>query len=394
MTPVTAPHTILCLNSGSSSLKFALYEMEQDEETLLMRGLADRIGLADGRFLAKNGHDRVIANDEAKFANHASACQAILDLLSREETPQPEAIGHRVVHGGPNYAAPQRVDACLLKTLHDLIRFAPLHLPSALAIMEALASRHPAVPQVACFDTAFHRRMPEVAQRLPLPSDLWEEGVRRYGFHGLSYEYILESLGSEGRGRVIIAHLGNGASMAAVRDGEPVDTTMSFTPTAGLVMGTRCGDLDPGVLIYLMRERGCDAEQLTELVNFRSGLVGISGFSSDMKTLLDRRENDPTAAIATALFSYQARKFIGAFAAALGGLDLLVFTGGIGERAAPVRAEICRDLTFLGVHLDEHRNTAHADMISAPQSRCVVRVIPTNEELMIARHTIRLLRAA
>ena len=282
----------------------------------------------------------------------------------------------------------------MLKTLHDLIRFAPLHLPSALAIMEALASRHPDVPQVACFDTAFHRQMPEVAQRLPLPSDLWEEGVRRYGFHGLSYEYILESLGSEGRGRVIIAHLGNGASMAAVRDGEPVDTTMSFTPTAGLVMGTRCGDLDPGVLIYLMRERGCDAEQLTELVNFRSGLVGISGFSSDMKTLLDRRENDPSAAIATALFSYQARKFIGAFAAALGGLDLLVFTGGIGERAAPVRAEICRELTFLGVQLDEQGNVRHAGVISMPQSRCVVRVIPTNEELMIARHTTRLLRAA
>jgi len=394
MTPVTPPNTILCLNSGSSSLKFALYQIGPEKEVLLMRGLADRIGQAGGRFCARDGENRVAANDEIRFDNHASACQAILEILKREETPRPQAIGHRVVHGGPNYAAPQRVDAALLSALRGLIRFAPLHLPSAVAIMEVLDNLYPGTPQVACFDTAFHRRMPEVAQRLPLPADLWEEGIRRYGFHGLSYEYILESLDKEGRGRLVIAHLGNGASMAAVRDGQPVDTTMSFTPTAGLVMGTRCGDLDPGVLIYLMRERGCNVNQLSELVNFRSGLVGVSGFSSDMKTLLDRRENAPSAEIATALFCYQARKFIGALAAALGGLDLLVFTGGIGERAAPVRSEICRELTFLGVHLDEPRNAAHADVISTAESGCAVRVIPTNEELMIARHTTRVLQAA
>ncbi|MBI4657356.1 MAG: acetate/propionate family kinase [Verrucomicrobia bacterium] len=393
MIPATTPHTILCLNSGSSSLKFALYRIEQDQEALLMRGLADRIGFPGGRLYARDGDNRVTANDEVKFANHAAACQAIMDVLSREDTPQPQAIGHRVVHGGPNYAAPQRVDAALLSALRDLIRFAPLHLPSALTIMEALGARHSEVPQVACFDTAFHRRMPEVAQRLPLPSYLWDQGVRRYGFHGLSYEFILESLGTGHRGRTVIAHLGNGASMAAVMDGRPVDTTMSFTPTSGLVMGTRCGDLDPGAVIYLMRERGYGPDELNDLLNFRSGLVGVSGFSSDMKTLLEHRENAPSAAMAVSLFCYQARKFIGALAAAMGGLDLLVFTGGIGERAAPVRFEICQALEFLGVQVDERRNAAGADVISATTSRCAVRVIPTNEELMIARHTTRLLHS-
>lgn len=383
--------TILCLNSGSSSLKFALYRLEAGQETLLMRGIADRIGSTGGRLYAKDGEGRVTANDEVQFADHAAACQAVLSVLAREDTPHPDAIGHRVVHGGPNYTAPERVDAALIGALRDLIPFAPLHMPSAFAVMEALGASYPGLPQVACFDTAFHRRMPEVAQRFPLPAALWDRGVRRYGFHGLSYEYILETLGTGARRRVVIAHLGNGASMAAVLDGRSVDTTMSFTPTAGLVMGTRCGDMDPGVFIYLMREMRYGSEELNELVNFRSGLAGVSGFSSDMKVLLDRRDNAPSAAIAVELFCYQARKTIGALAATLGGLDTLVFTGGIGERAAPVRLEICHGLEFLGVQLDAQRNATSADTISTPQSRCAVRVVPTNEELMIARHTTRLL---
>jgi acetate kinase len=254
--------------------------------------------------------------------------------------------------------------------------------------VEAVGARFPALPQVVCFDTAFHRDLPEVARRLALPRDFGDgAGIRRFGFHGLSYEYVLERLGPSGRGRVVIAHLGNGASMAAVRYGRPVDTTMGLTPAGGFMMGTRTGDLDPGVLLYLMRERGFDAERLDRLVNKESGLLGVSGASADMKTLLERRERDEEAALAVAMFCYQARKQVGAFAAAMGGLDTLVFTGGIGERAAPVRAEICDGLEHLGVRLDAPRNAAHADPLSAPDAGCAVRVVPTREDLMIARHS-------
>ena len=254
--------------------------------------------------------------------------------------------------------------------------------------MEAVTARFPALPQVACFDTAFHHRMPELARRLPLPRTLWDAGIRRYGFHGLSYEYIVWRLGPAARGRTIIAHLGNGASMAAVRDGMPVDTTMGLTPAGGFMMGTRSGDLDPGIAIYLLRGKGYDADRLERLVNNESGLLGVSESSPDMKTLLELREKEPAAAQAVSMFCYQLRKSIGAFAAALGGLDLLVFTGGIGERAAPVRWEACQGLEHLGLQLDPERNTAHADTVSRPDSRCMVRVIPTDEDLMIARHTL------
>jgi len=271
--------------------------------------------------------------------------------------------------------------------LRRLVAFAPLHLPSQLQGIEAVAAHFPGLPQVACFDTAFHRRMPEVAQRFPLPRSLWDEGVRRYGFHGLSYEYIVEKLGSAAHGRTIIAHLGNGASLVAVRDGQPVDTTMGFTPTGGFLMGTRSGDLDPGILLYLMNEKRYDARQLEQLVNHEAGLLGVSGTSSDMKTLLEKRDGDSNAAQAVEMFCYYLRKHIGALTAVLGGLDALVFTGGIGERAAPVRWEVCRGLEYLGIHLDPERNALHADPINTPHSLCTVRVIPTNEDLIIARHT-------
>jgi acetate kinase len=246
------------------------------------------------------------------------------------------------------------------------------------------------MPQVACFDTAFHRHMPEVAQRFPISRDLWHQGVRRYGFHGLSYEYILSTLGPKAQGRLVIAHLGSGSSLAAVLNGRPVDTTMGFTPTGGLMMGTRSGDLDPGVLIHLMREKQYDWRQIDELVNERAGLLGVSGLSPDMKTL-EQRRCEPHAAQALELFCYQLRKHIGAQASVLAGLDTLVFTGGIGAHSALVRREVCRGLAYLGVELDEGRNVVHSDVISAPESPCTVRVIPTNEDLTIARHTRALL---
>jgi acetate kinase len=283
------------------------------------------------------------------------------------------------------FTQPQRIDGKLVRELKALVPFAPLHLPSQIALIEAITEQYPDLPQVACFDTAFHNRIPEVARRFALPRELWEQGIKRYGFHGLSYEYIVGRLGREIGHHAIIAHLGNGASMAALKDGVPADTSMGLTPTGGFMMGTRTGDLDPGVLLHLIN-KGYSASQLEALLNHQSGLLGVSGQTSEMKPLLDKRKTDAAAAMAVEMFCYQARKFVGAFAAALGGLDTLVFTGGIGERAADVRAEICSGLEFLGIVIDERANRANAEVISAG-SRCMVRVVATDEDLMIARHT-------
>jgi acetate kinase len=394
---MTAPGaTILCLNAGSSSLKFAVYRRTADAEgakSRLATGAVERIGLSQGRFrLSADGGTAAEATGE--YQDHANALHAILDALERRGLLTLEAVGHRLVHGGAKHTGPARVDARLLGSLRELVPLAPLHLPGELSVVEAVTARFPTLPQVVCFDTAFHQRMPELARRLPLPRALWDAGIRRYGFHGLSYEYIVWRLGPGAGGRTIIAHLGNGASMAAVRDGLPMDTTMGLTPTGGFMMGTRTGDLDPGVLLYLLREKDYDADRLEQLVNDESGLLGVSGLSPDMKTLLERREHEPAAAQAVGMFCYQLRKYIGALAAGLGGLDTLVFTGGIGERAAPVRSEACRELEHLGIRLDPERNTAHADTVSRPDSRCVVRVIPTDEDLMIARHTRAVLSPA
>jgi acetate kinase len=380
---------ILCMNSGSSSLKFALYRVDEEQESLLAQGAVERIGLEEGLLWvgatkAKSPHEV-----HRHFPQHKAAVHETFGALERLHLPTPDAVGHRVVHGGPHHSAPARVDPKLLQTLRGLIPFAPLHLPSEILCIEAVAERLPQLIQVACFDTAFHRRMPELAQRFPLPRHLWDEGLRRYGFHGLSYEYIVETLGDAARGRVIIAHLGNGASMAAVRDGQPLDTTMGFTPAGGFMMGTRSGDLDPGIIIHLMNEKGYDCQRIDDLVNREAGLLGVSGTSPDMKTLLEQRERKPHAEQAIWMFCYQLRKQIGSFAAALGGLDTLVFTGGIGERAAPVRWSVCQGLEHLGIRVDSQRNETHADVISLPDSACVVRVIPTNEDLIIARHTRR-----
>jgi acetate kinase len=387
------PGAVLCLNGGSSSLKFAVYRSAGGgaDARRLAEGAAERIGVRRGRLWLRDGAGSMLTDDGADLADHQAAVRAAFEALDRHGIAPPAAVGHRLVHGGSEHFAPERVTDALMESLRAMIPLAPLHLPSEIAIVEAVTARYPSLPQVICFDTAFHRGMPEVARRFPLPRALWEHGVRRYGFHGLSYEYVVSRLGSDLRPRTIIAHLGNGASMAAVRDGEPLDTTMGFTPTGGVPMGTRSGDLDPGVLFFLARQHGYDTTGLERLVTVESGLLGVSGISADMKTLLDRREAEPAAAQAVDVFCYHARKQVGALAAALGGLDLLVFTGGIGERAAPVRWEVCEGLEHLGIRLDPIRNDAGADPVSASESRCAVRVIPTNEELTIARPTARVL---
>jgi len=377
---------VLCLNGGSSSIKFSLYDLGATEKRLA-NGAVERIGLDDGRVWVDVAGERVANQTAASFPDHLAAVRAAFEALGKRDLPAPAAVGHRLVHGGPDHWLPERVDDRLLETLRALIPFAPLHLPAEIAQIEAVAARFPGLPQVVCFDTAFHHAMPELAARLPLPRALWEAGIRRYGFHGLSYEYIVAQAGAAALGRAVIAHLGNGASMAAVRDGKPVDTTMGLTPTGGFMMGTRSGDLDPGVLLHLLTRRGLDASALDHLVNYEAGLLGVSGRSPDMKTLLDERARDPHAAQAVEMFCYQLRKHIGALAAALGGLDTLVFTGGIGERAAPVRREACRGLEHLGIRIDERLNDSGADVISTPGASCTVRVMRTDEDLMIARHT-------
>jgi acetate kinase len=376
---------VLCINAGSSSLKLALFEVG-DGERRLAGGAVERIGLPEGRLRLSDSRDETVVDSPGRFADGESAVHAALEALDRLALAAPAAVGHRIVHGGPDHVAPEGIDACLLAALRDLVPFAPLHLPPQIDAIEAVARRRPGVPQVACFDTAFHCRLPSVARRFPLPRVLQDAGIRRYGFHGLSYEYVVAELGAVTLGRAVIAHLGNGASMAAIRDGEPVDTTMGLTPTGGLMMGTRSGDLDPGILVYLAR-KGYDAAALEQVVDRESGLLGVSGITSDMKTLLARRADDVRAREAVESFCYQVRKQVGALAAVLGGLDVLVFTGGIGERAAPVRWEACQGLGHLGILLDAQRNDRHDAVISTPGSACTVRVVPTDEDRMIARHT-------
>ena len=395
---MTAPsRRVLAINSGSSSLKAAAYELGPAEARVLSVE-ASRIGLPGSRLRVVGGDERVVDGPQ-DLPDHETALQALFRQLDREHPAlRPDVVGHRVVHGGGRHWAPELVVPELMVSLEQLARIDPEHLPQAIAAIRAVEQAYPGVPQVACFDTGFHQGLPAVARRYALPRDLAEAGVVRYGFHGLSYEYVLQELRQidepAAGGRVVIAHLGNGASMAALQEGRSIDTTMGFSPTGGLVMGTRCGDLDPSVIIYLLRERGMTVDAISRLINRQAGLLGVSGTSGDMRDLLAREASDSRAADAVTLFCYQAKKYLGASAAAIGGLDLLVFTAGIGERAAPVRERICAGLDFLGIELDGERNRRHGPVISSERSQVTVRVIRTNEELMVARYASRVVPGA
>ena len=387
---------VLTINGGSSSIKFALFEAGDSLRRILEGGI-ERIGLPDATLRVKGVDQADNFSRMVTAPDHTVAVGALMDWIEqRHGRDGLTAVGHRVVNGGPKYYKPQRITAEMVEELRRLSPFDPDHMPEEILLTEAFHRRFPDLPQVACFDTAFHHDLPRVAQMLPIPRRYEAQGVRRYGFHGLSFAFLMEELARLGdpaatTGRVILAHLGNGASLAAVRDGKSVDTSMSFTPTAGVPMSTRSGDLDPGLVWYLARTENMGAKQFNEMVNFQSGLLGVSETSSDMRDLLKRETQDVRAAEAIAVFCYQIKKWIGAFAAALGGLDTLVFAGGIGENAPAVRARICDGLGFLGMELEENRNEANEGVISATASRVAVRVIRTDEEHMIAKTVCRVL---
>ena len=381
---------ILTINGGSSSIKFALVEAG-DSFRRIVEGAIDRIGLPGATVHVKGLNPSDNLSETVMAPDHTAAVGTLMDWIEEHIGRDAlTAVGHRVVHGGPRYSKPQRITAEVVQELHRISPFDPEHMPEEILLIKAFQQRFAELPQVACFDTAFHHALPRVAQLLPIPRRYEAQGVRRYGFHGLSYEFLMGELGrlagaKTAHGRVILAHLGNGASLAAVRDGKSVDTSMSFTPTAGVPMSTRSGDLDPGLVWYLARTENMSAQQFNEMVNSQSGLLGISETSSDMRDLLKRETQDVRAAEAIALFYYQVKKWIGAFAAALGGVDTLVFAGGIGEKAPTIRARICAGLGFLGIDLDEKRNNATEAVISTASGRVAVRVIPTDEEWMIAK---------
>jgi acetate kinase len=387
--------TVLTINGGSSSIRFALYRpgLAIAER---MHGKIERIGLPGANFTCSDGSAGTPTRREVALADHRAAMQVLMDWLEAQPAfGAVQAVGHRIVNGMA-HTAPERITPLLLDELRRIRPYDPEHLPSEIKLIEAIQKRNPKLPQVACFDTAFHQGMPRVAKMLPIPRKYDAQGVQRYGFHGLSYAYLLRELARLGersatRGRVILAHLGNGASMAAVRDGKSVDTSMAFTPTAGLVMSTRSGDLDPGLAYYFSRTEAMSARQFQTMVNHKAGLLGVSETSSDVRDLLAHEALDPRAAEALALFCYQAKKWVGAFSAALGGLDTLVFAGGIGENAPAIRARICAGLEFLGLELNEARNAANALLISADSSRVAVRVVRTDEELMIGEQTLQTL---
>jgi acetate kinase len=389
-----ADGTILVLNSGSSSIRLAVYERRNLLQQIAS-GRIERIGLEKATFTTTRGQHHETKPISA--SNHSAALEKAFEWLDAAGFKNVAAIGHRVVHGGPNYKEPAPVTPQMIEELRRISPYDPDHMPAAIALIEAVQRRYPDLPQVACFDTAFHRDMPRVARVLPIPRRFDLKGVQRYGFHGLSYTYLIEELGrlagaDAAKRRLILAHLGNGASLAAVHNGKSIDTSMAFTPTAGLPMSTRSGDLDPGLVWYLARTEGMTPEQFHHMVNRESGLLGISEISPDMRDLAAHADKDVRAAEAIALFCYQVKKWIGAFAAALGGLDTLVFAGGIGEHSAPARARICEGLQFLGLQFDAARNEASAPIISIDGSRVTVRIIRTDEEGIIAREVLRILK--
>ncbi len=386
--------SVLTLNSGSSSIKFAIYRNGGSLDRGLFGTLA-RIGLSGTIFTYQESENKSCS----RVLNELDHCDAAIFLLDWLEgnghITSLNAIGHRVVHG-MNHTEPERITQELLKELHEITIYDPEHLPKELELIEAFQKRFPKLPQFACFDTAFHRSIPRIASMLPIPRCYEAKGIRRYGFHGLSYEYLVQELARLGdpaatSGRMILAHLGNGASMAAVRNGKSIDTSMGFTPAGGLVMSTRSGDLDPGLLSFLARNEGMTPQEFDRMVNHESGLLGMSETSADVRDLLASAPHDVRAEEAMALFCYQAKKWIGAFAAALGGFDTLVFSGGIGENSPIIRERICTGLEFFGIGLNHTSNENNALLISNDSSRVAVRVIHTDEELIIARSVCRML---
>lgn len=387
---------ILAINTGSSSIKFSLYRMGESEKAMYSGSLTG-IGSGRGRFSVRDEKGEAIVEECVVASDHESACVHVFSwIMSQCEFPGPDAVGHRMVHGGPDFMAPEIVTPALIESLEQLSPFAPEHLPQALAAVRYVGKKLPGVVQAACFDTAFHRSMPTVARLYPLPENVRQQGVQRYGFHGLSCEYLLTELQKEegGKalpGKIILAHLGHGASMTAVQDGKSIDTTMGFSPAGGLVMSTRTGDLDPGVMLFLQEQSKLSPEEIKDMVNRCSGLLGVSGKSSDMRDLLEAEMDDGAAHDAVELFCYQARKHIGSLAATLGGLDVLVFTGGIGEHSPEIRRRICSGLEFLGVTVDEEKNRKNMPLVSQEKGTVAVRIIGTDEELMIVRHTYTVL---
>ncbi len=388
-----ASASILTINGGSSSIKFSLFEANGSLRRIY-EGAIERIGQSDSTLHVNGLRTEDNFSRGMQISDYSVAVSVLMDWLQkRHESETISAIGHRIVHGGPTYSQAQKITPLMVTELHRISPFDPQHLPGEIELIEAIQNQFPNPLQIACFDTAFHHSLPRLAQLMPIPRRYESQGVRRYGFHGLSYAFLMEELarlaGTEAaRGRVILAHLGNGASLAAVHNGAPVDTSMGFTPTSGLLMGTRSGDVDPGLVSYLALTENMNTKQFDKMINFQSGLLGISEISSDMQVLLESEKQDVRAAEAVNLFCYQVKKFVGSFAAALGGLDQLVFAGGIGEHASVVRARICSELDFLGIEVDQQRNAENATLISSDVSLVKVRVIHTDEEIMIAR-TVR-----
>ena len=394
------PAAILVLNAGSSSIKFSVYALGEDDQLSLdSKGQIEGIGTRP-HFVAKDADGSALREESFEIAGGGGHVQAMrkLGVWLRERLADDRVVaaGHRVVHGGPDFAAPVAIDASVLARLESLIPLAPLHQPHNLAAIKAIQTQMPGLPQVACFDTAFHRRHPELADWFALPRRLYDDGIRRYGFHGLSYEYIASVLPEVApeiaKGRVVVAHLGSGASMCAIDGGRSMDSTMGFTALDGLPMGTRCGALDPGVVLHLIRAYGMDADAIERLLYHDCGLKGVSGISNDMRALL--ASDDVRAAQAIALFVWRIARELGALAAVLGGLDGFVFTAGIGERSAAIRERVCASAAWLGIALDDAANRAGGPRISTAASRVAVYAIPTDEEQMIARHTLAVLRRA
>ncbi|TFE66075.1 acetate kinase [Methylacidiphilum sp. Yel] len=384
---------ILTVNSGSTSIKISIFDSET--ESLVLHGTIERIGITNSLFQFKNREGEIIAEELLQLKDHDEAIAKLFSFLKKHRLESSLlAVGHRIVHGGQLFQEPRLVTSEMLENLKELIPLAPDHLPSQILAIESFRKHIPQTKNICCFDTAFHKTIPHYARHYALPKSLRNMGIIRYGFHGLSCEYVMEELQEKEKekalGKIIIAHLGGGASLTAVYNGQSIDTTMGFSPLSGLIMGTRCGDLDPGAVLYLIKEKGFRATELYDLLNKQSGLLGLSGKSPNMKDLLEDSTKEAKEAVNT--FVYQAKKFLGAFITILNGLDILVFTGGIGENSAQIREKICKNLDFWAIQLDPLKNQAHNEIISTEKSSTKIRIVKTNEELIIARRTLQLLR--